>query len=145
MGMVRNGHSFGLNVKQAKICRMLAEGFTEDQVCREWFGVTDESTPQQRTKAKTALRRLYKLPGWAECYRSIVHSLAWDLHGRAVKRIAKQMDDNNGWLANKACNDVLTRFGPAVMGENDSQIKVIIEGMPTLGAPPVDVGTEADE
>lgn len=45
------------------------------------------------------------------------------------------MDDSNAWLANKAANDVLTRFGPAIMGEDDKQIVVQVQGMPELGEP----------
>jgi len=39
---------------------------------------------------------------------------------------------------NKAANDILSRFLPNIMGENDKQVVVKVEGMPTLGTPDAD-------
>lgn len=137
MAHVTTGSSFGLTIHQTQICRMLAEGYGEDEVVRIHWHITDQSSPKDKERAKKELRKLYKLPGWAECYRAIIRDWALDVHGQALKRISAQINDKNGWLANKASNDILTRFGPMVMGEESNQVKVIIEGMPTLGAPSV--------
>lgn len=137
MAHVTTGSTYGLTIKQTQICRMLAEGYTEETVMQLCYGIHSDSTQKEKEHARKALRKLYKLPGWAECYRAIVRDWAYDAHGQALKRITSQINDKNGWLANKASNDILTRFGPMVMGEESNQVKVIIEGMPTLGAPSV--------
>lgn len=147
MAHVTTGSTFGLTIRQTQICRALAEGHSEEVIMQIYFGVHDGSTPKEKERARKDLHKLYKLPGWAECYRAIVRDWAYDAHGQALKRISSQINDKNGWLANKASNDILTRFGPMVMGEENNQVKVIIEGMPTLGAPSVtedNVNTEEE-
>ena len=47
-------------------------------------------------------------------------------------------DDKWGFLSNKAANDLLNRYWAVVMGEDDKQIVVKVEGMPDLGTPDAD-------
>lgn len=141
MAKVTTGSSFGLNVKQAQACRMLAEGAEDKDIMQIIFGVTKDSTFGEKQKARKTLNKWMQLPGFADCYRAIVKEYAYPTYGRAVARITKQIDDSNGWLANKAANDVLTRFGPVVMGDESREIKLVVEGAPFLGAPSVETET----
>ena len=137
MAKISTGTTFGLNARVTQACRILAEGGTEDDVLLICLKTSKSASKEERSKAKRTLHKWMRMPGFAECYRSIVREVALQGFGRATKRIIEQMDDSNGWLANKAANDVLTRFAPSVMGENEREVVVRVEGMPTLGAPEV--------
>ena len=56
-------------------------------------------------------------------------------YGRALARIDQQIDDSNPWIAQGAAREVLQRYGPAIMGEDDQTVTVKIEGMPEIGTP----------
>lgn len=146
MAKITNGHSFGLTARQTAICKLLVEGVPEKEILTVYFGITSASTPAEKGKATRALRSIYKVKGFEECYRALVREMAFGLHGKATDRLACQIDNKNQWLANKAANDVLNRFGSIVMGGESTQVRVVIEGMPTLGMPAVtseDVDSEA--
>ena len=138
MAKITTGSTFGLNARQAMACRLLAEGNSEEEVMAAFFHVTPASTYGEKQKARKTLHKWMREPGFQECFRAIVKEVAFTSFGPAVARIRKQVDDNNGWLANKAANDILTRFGPAVMGEESREVVVRVEGAPVLGAPPVE-------
>ena len=89
------------------------------------------------TARQTAMCRMMVMgtPGFAECYRAMIKEMAWPVYGEAIDIIRKQLNHSNGWLANKAANDLLNRFAPVVMGEDSKAITVKIEGMPELGTP----------
>lgn len=56
---------------------------------------------------------------------------------RAVHKLNEQLDSKagNGFLAQNAANMILTRFGPAALGEDKQEITVRVEGMPVMGMP----------
>ena len=135
MAKISTGSTFGLNAKQAMACRLLAEGNTEEEVMGAFFGIGENSTYGEKQKARKTLHKWMREPGFQECFRAIVKEVAFTSYGSAVARIRQQVNDPNGWLANKAANDVLTRFGPTVMGEESREIKIVVEGALELGAP----------
>lgn len=143
MAKITTGSSFGLTATQAQAARLMAEGKTEDEIIMVIFGgVVDpatgearERTPAEKGKCTKTLRKWSKLPGFADCYRAIVREIAFPTYGAAVQRIAKQVNDANPWVAQGAAREVLSRFGPVVMGEEDREIVVKVEGMPMLGMP----------
>lgn len=138
MAKITTGYTFGLNARQAMACRLMAEGKDEKDVLAVIFGIGPESTDHDKRSAAIQLHKWMRKPEYAECYRAIVREIAFPAYGAAQQRLCQQIYSNNDWLANKAANDVLTRFGPYVMGEEDKQIKVVVEGMPALGTPDAD-------
>ena len=55
---------------------------------------------------------------------------------RAVSRISQQIDSKEGWLANKAANDVVNLAKTtSVFQGDDKALTVKIEGMPDIGSP----------
>lgn len=104
------------------------------------FDCTSAENPAVADERKTQnnmhkIRNWMKHPEFQECYRAIVREVVMPDYARATRVLSKQLDEQNGWLANKAANDILTRFGPMIMGEEDKSVTVRIEGMPTMGVP----------
>ncbi len=135
MAKITTGYSFGLNAKQAQAARLMAEGKTTGEIVLILYGVTRESDRLAYDRGCRTLRKWQAAPGFADCYRAIVREIAMPSYGRALNRIDKQIDDPNPWIAQGAAREVLTRFGPAIMGEDDKSITVKVEGMPVLGVP----------
>lgn len=130
---------FGLNVKQLRAADMIANGASIKEVAIILFDCVDEANGMtDERKLRSAVRKIRewtKLPGFQEEYRELVRQAILPDFARAYRVLGKQLEDKNAWLQNKAANDILTRFGPQVMGEDSNQITVKIEGMPTMGAP----------
>lgn len=140
MAKVTNGHSFGLNVKEALICTLDAYGTKEEEILRVHYGITETSTPTEKRLASTKFHKLRGKPGYADCYRSIVNREMLGLYSRSLQVLDKQLDldpksAKEGWLANKAANDVINKYHDTVMGVNSNEVVVKVEGMPTLGKP----------
>lgn len=140
MAKVTNGHSFGLNVKEALICTLDAYGTKEEEILRVHYGITSASTPTEKRLASTKFHKLRGKPGYADCYRSIVNREMLGLYSRSLQVLDKQLDldpksAKEGWLANKAANDVINKYHDTVMGVNSNEVVVRVEGMPTLGKP----------
>lgn len=153
MANITKGTLYGLTTREVEAARMLATGQEFDVVARTLYAGTgiDELSESGRkvrmTKARKKLRAVLDNPNFQEMYKQILREYVMPSYGRAMLKIRDQIDDPNAWLANKAANDILTRFGTMVMGEESKEIVVKIEGLPTIGAPdpldPVDDSPEA--
>lgn len=140
MAKISNGHTFGLNIKEAMICRMLALGKPEEEILYYHYGIDGASPPSAKGKATRALHKLMDRPEFQECYRAIVRQEVQGLYAQALQQLGKQikMDAANvkeGWLVNKSSNDILNRYHDTVMGTNSNEVIVKVEGMPVLGTP----------
>ena len=135
MARITTGYTFGLTVKETLACRLLAEGSTEEEAIALAFGVDKNSPLGERQKASRKLHKLMADEKFQECFRAIVRERVMPAYGSAVNRIIQQVNDKSGWLANKAANDVLTRFGPAIMGDDDKSVVIRVEGGPVIGVP----------
>ena len=142
MAKITTGSTFGLNARQATAARLMAEGHKLDtnfvQACG--FDIRKEDNPAEVSeykylKARKVIYGWMRLPGFAECYRAIVREIVMPSYGRALNRIDQQIDDANPWIAQGAAREVLQRYGPAIMGEDDQTVTVKIEGMPEIGTP----------
>jgi hypothetical protein len=140
MAKVTNGHSFGLNVKEALICTSDAYGEKEEEILRVHYGITSASTPTEKRLASTRFHKLRGKPGYADCYRSIVNREMLGLYSQSLKVLGQQLEidpksKDQGWLANKAANDIINKYHDSVMGVNSNEVVVKVEGMPMLGKP----------
>ena len=141
MARIRTGYKYGVTVKEAQAARMLALGEPFDTVAYESYGspLKDPNDPKEQrrmmSKARRTLRKWLEDPRFQEVYKAIIMEIALPAYGKAVQTLSNQTQSSNEWLANKASNDVLTRFGDMVLGRNSQEVVVRIEGMPTLGTP----------
>jgi len=135
MAKITTGYTFGCNIQETNVARMMAEGSSEKEILLYCYDVNADTPLGERQKATRRLHKLMHEPKFQECFRAIVRERTMPSYASAVNRIMSQVNDENGWLANKAANDVLTRFGPAIMGEDDKQVVIRVEGGPVLGLP----------
>lgn len=136
--------TYGVTAAQVQAMRLLLEGKSEEEVAIIAFDVRDETgsepDPAKVKKAVEVLHKWQRDPKVQECWRHLlVESVRPDIV-RALKRIARQIDDENGWLANKAANDLLTRFASQIIGEDENTTVIRVEGLPELGIPGGDNG-----
>ena len=123
----RPGYMEGWKINAAEF---MFQGLTDEEIgTKLWGDKISASTKKRR------LKQLREEEKFQEYYKTLVSE--WSIHhvGRALSRIAHQIDDVNGWLANKAANDVLTQSKLFMTGADDNQIVVKVEGMPELGSP----------
>lgn len=138
MARVTTGSSFGLTTRQALALQALAGGHGEERAalllmdCRGEDGSTD---PQKLRKAKRQLHALMQDDRAQACYRSILKEAAFDGVARAAAKLIQQIDDPQGWLAQGAAREVLSRFWSLVYGDEERAQVIRIEGMPALGVP----------
>ena len=141
MAQFTTGSSLGLTKMQFLAADLLTKGYTEDKVKMIVFKVTEDSPLNERMKAARTLHKWMKDPKFIEGYRALMREFAFSAVGTSIKRLMKQVDiedDKWGFLSNKAANDLLNRYWAVVMGEDDKQIVVKVEGMPDLGTPDAD-------
>lgn len=129
---------FRMGKKHALAARMLADGYTIHEIASALWNVANEDGSVNKGKLRSAeekLRLWRKRPEFAELYRDTLREMTEPACGKAVKKITEQVDDENPWIAQNAAREVLTRFLPMVMGEDDKTITIKVEGMPELGTP----------
>ena len=138
MAKYSTGSTLGLNRQQFLACDMLARGCSEEEVKAVIWNISKDSTLSEKSKATRRLREWTEDPKFIEGYRAIVRQLAYPAYGSSLKRLMKQVnydDDKMAWVANKAANDIMNRYSGIIMGDEDKQIVVKVEGMPELGTP----------
>ena len=117
---------------QMNVAQMIFQGYSDSEIIRTTW--PEKDSPGQIEGLRRKLRALKKDKDFQEYYKSLITE--WSVHnvGKALTTLAKQMDDKNGWLANKACNDILTQ-SKAFTGNDENTVLVKVEGMPELGVP----------
>ena len=133
MGCYRARRADFLQAWQINAAEMMFRGFSDEQIVRELFKTGDD--PKKITNGKAKLRRLRHDEKFQEYYRSIITE--WSVHnvGRALQKIAQQIDDPSPWVANKAANDILNQSKRVITGNDENAISIKFEGMPELGEP----------
>ena len=117
--------------------RMEARGEPADDILREIFGLDPETCSfDEKNKAYQQM--------WRWRHRADAQAI-WDDEmkarvrrcvPRAVGRLEKQVDDENGWLANKAANDMVNLAKTTgIFQSEEKALNVKIEGLPDLGSP----------
>lgn len=141
MAKISNGATFGVTKKQMQAVRLMADGHKLEEIAICLFDVlAEDGVTVDAAKLDRAKRKLVQWRGSdkvQQAFRALLREDMMQPVARAARKLSEQIEDGNGWLANKAANDVLTRFGPAVLGEESKQIVVRVEGMPELGAPEI--------
>lgn len=138
MSKLTTGYTLGITKDQFRAVTYLAEGWPYERIACAIWDVTDgngRTDAEKMKKAKKKLGEWFHSPKVMEAYRTYVKDEMLPVIMRSLKRIDAQIDDENGWLSNKAANDILTRYGNILFGEEDKTVRVQIVGMPELGEP----------
>jgi hypothetical protein len=128
-----------MTAKIEKFIRMEARGEDHAFVLQEVFGIGPDADPKTKHNAEATMNRWRYRPDakaiWEDEIRNVVRACI----PSAMNRIKRQVNDDNGWLANKAANDVISMAKTVtVFAENEKAVNVRIEGMPDLGTPDQD-------
>ena len=138
MSNFKTGFTLGVTKDQYHALTLRADGKSLEEIAIIIFDVTNENqgTDEEKMwKAINTLRKWFRDPKVVEAYKEIIKETIMPCLSKSLKRLGKQIDDSNGWLANKAANDMLTRYGNFVFDEDDKTIHIQVEGMPELGTP----------
>ena len=136
-----------LSAWQICACEYVFQGKDDEWICKQLLDVwTDKSHTEvderKMKNAKGRLRRLKKTEAFLDYYNTIRTDFMVHNYGKAIRKLADQIDSSNEWLANKAANDVIAKAGKEITGDTENTINVRFEGLPELGSPDVqdDVG-----
>jgi len=124
-----------LTAQQKLVADLTFQGKNLDEIAKALYFPVTEPTEKDMKNAIQRIRRIQKLPQFIEYYKSILTE--WTVHhtGKALNKLAQQIDSDLPWLANKAANDILQRSAPLFESEDANTITVRVEGMPELGSP----------
>lgn len=118
--------------------RMSARGCTRPEILKEVFKIEDPSDPDAYPAVHSAdckMTRWRKHPLFHQTWDDEMKKLDYSALSKAKLRLRQQLDNSNDWLVNKAANDLITQGTKRIYGDEDSAIKVKIEGMPEIGSP----------
>ena len=139
MAMYTTGSTLGVSRIEMMVAELVADGKDVDYIARMCFdclsedGRTLDENKVKKNRAK--VRKIMRDPKVINAHRQLLREFMAPLIGDAVKRIGAQINDKQGWLANKAANDVLSQFKGEVFGEEDKRVVIQIEGAPDIGTP----------
>lgn len=139
MAKITTGSTFGITKQQLLAVQLMADGHSLDDIaicvfdCRDEKGVYNDPAKVRKAKAKLVQwRRSEKVQA---AYKALLLEGMMPAIAQAANKLVQQISDPQAWLANKAANDVLTRFMPQLFQSDSNTIVVKVEGMPQLGTP----------
>lgn len=96
----------------------------------------DEYVPEEDAAAQEAVRKLMNTAEYNDMFNQAMRSEITRLYPNAINRMAQQVNDTgNPWLANKAANDIATRYDKLLQGDAGNVVTIKFEGMPEIGVP----------
>ena len=119
--------------------RLEARGESHASILEKVFNLGSDATESEIHAADCKMSRWRHRedakPIWDDEVRNVIRQCI----PRAVSRISQQIDSKEGWLANKAANDVVNLAKTtSVFQADDKAVTVKIEGMPEIGSPDSD-------
>lgn len=120
---------------QIDVADYMFQGKSDEEIIRLVWYDREEPDKRQIANGRNRLRTLRNNPKFQEYYKSIITEWSVRNVGKAMNKLAAQIDCGQAWLENKAANDVLTHAKKMVLGEDENTIHVHVEGMPEIGSP----------
>jgi hypothetical protein len=125
-----------LTTDQEKFVRMSAQGKTRPEILREVFGLDIETSPDNAiANADNKMSRWRKHPDFEKVWKDEVRSILYGCTAEAVQVIKSQLKSDQGWLQNKAANDLLNYGKNQIYGDEERTVHVQIDGLPDIGSP----------
>ena len=116
--------------------RMEARGEDHLEILRQLFGPEYITDPAKKSAAESKMSRWRHRPDAQAIWDDEIRAVVKLCIPGAVRRIKKQIDDDNGWIANKASNDVVNLAKTTgIFQSEEKAVSVKIEGLPDLGTP----------
>ena len=86
-------------------------------------------------KGQDTIRRWLKMPEIQAIYRDLLRESLTPMVARAQKCISDKIDSPLEWVSLQASQMAINKYSDKVLGEDDRDIVVRIEGLPDLGTP----------
>lgn len=125
-----------LTAQQELFVRMSAQGKSRPEILKAVFDLDIETAPANEIKnADNKLSRWRKHPDFEPVWKDEVRSILYGCTSEAIQTIRKQMRKEDGWLQNKAANDLLNYGKQQIYGDEEKTVHVQIDGLPEIGSP----------
>jgi hypothetical protein len=129
-----------LTADQERFIRMSAQGRGRQEILKTIFGLDLGTAPENEIhNADNKMSRWRKLPEFESIWKDEVRQILYGCTAEAVQVIKGQLRSDQGWLQNKAANDLLNYGKSQIYGDEEKTVHVQIEGMPDVGSPDDDV------
>jgi hypothetical protein len=125
-----------LNADQERFIRMSAQGKSRAEILKAIFDLDIDSSPANEIhNADNKMSRWRKLPEFESIWKDEVRQILYGCTAEAVQVIKGQLRSDQGWLQNKAANDLLNYGKGQIYGDEERTVHVQIEGLPDIGSP----------
>jgi len=125
-----------LTGQQELFIRMSAQGRNRSEIFKQVFDVDIETAPDNIIhNLDNKLSRWRKLPEFESIWKDEVKQILYGCTAEAVQVIKGQLRSDQGWLQNKAANDLLNYGKGQIYGDEERTVHVQIEGLPDIGSP----------
>ena len=125
-----------LTANQEKFVRLSAQGKSRPEILREVFGLDIETSPDNAiANADNKMSRWRKHPDFEKVWKDEVRTILYGCTAEAVQVIKSQLKSDQGWLQNKAANDLLNYGKGQIYGDEERTVHVQIDGLPEIGSP----------
>lgn len=133
-------HRQPLTADQERFIRMSAQGKSRAEIIKTVFGLDIETAPDNEVHAiDNKMSRWRKLPEFESIWKDEVRQILYGCTAEAVQVIKGQLRSDQGWLQNKAANDLLNYGKSQIYGDEERTVHVQIDGLPDIGSPDDDV------
>ena len=125
-----------LTADQERFIRMSAQGCGRQEILKAIFGLDIGTSPENEIhNADNKMSRWRKLPEFESIWKDEVRQILYGCTAEAVQVIKGQLRSDQGWLQNKAANDLLNYGKSQIYGDEEKTVHVQIDGMPDIGSP----------
>lgn len=125
-----------LNADQERFIRMSAQGKSRAEILKAIFNLDIGSSPENEIhNADNKMSRWRKLPEFESIWKDEVKQILYGCTAEAVQVIKGQLRSDQGWLQNKAANDLLNYGKGQIYGDEERTVHVQIDGLPDIGSP----------
>ena len=125
-----------LTSDQERFVRMSAQGCSRKEILDKVFHLDIETAPENEIHAAdNKMSRWRKHPDFEATWKDEVKQILYGCTAEAVQVIKGQLRSDQGWLQNKAANDLLNYGKAQIYGDEERTVHVQIEGLPDIGSP----------
>ena len=125
-----------LTSQQEQFVRMSAQGKSRAEIMQAVFGLDVETASKNELHAAdNKMSRWRRHPDFEATWKDEVRSILYGCTAEAVQVIKSQLRSDQGWLQNKAANDLLNYGKSQIYGDEEKTVHVQIEGLPDIGSP----------
>ena len=125
-----------LTAQQELFIRLSAQGKSRKEIFQEVFKMDmDTASANEINAIDVKMSRWRKLPEFESIWKDEVRQILYGCTAEAVQVIKGQLRSDQGWLQNKAANDLLNYGKSQIYGDEEKTVHVQIEGLPDIGSP----------